>query len=507
MHALSPFDIQKLPRDVDALLGVIDQLHTQYSSILASLHQQLQTLRRLHFGAKSEKLTGQPELFGEVLDLPTPPVEQIEVKYKRARRGRPALPEHLPRERIEYDLTDEQKAAFDSVERIGEEVSQTLEYTPAKLKVIEHARLKYACRKDGHSTIRTAHAEPSPLPKSNAGASVIAQILVATFVDHMPLYRQERAWAREGVAFPRSTLCEYKLGGAELLAVLRPALIAHVLAAPRVHADDTTLPLLEGGRGKTRTARLWGYLGAGARRDAVGSWVEHAPAVVFEFTESRESVHPARFLKGYRGYLQADAYAGFDALYQGGAIVEVGCWAHCRRKFFEVAKAQKSPGLAADAVAWIGQLYRIESSIRGSPPDQKFAVRQQEAVPLLDEFRRWLQGHFPSLLPQSPLGQAFGYALRNWDALVRYTQDGVLVPDNNLLESAIRPIAMGRKAFLFVAAERAGHAAATMYSLIGTCRLNGIEPYAYLKDVLRRLPAQPMTRLAELLPFHWQPAA
>ena len=506
MHTLGALDIQKLPRDVDVLLGVIGELHQQYSVILSSLQQQLQTLKRMHFGASSEKLAGQAELFTEIVNLPSPPLDQVEVRYKRARRGRPALPKHLPRERIEYDLSDAEKANFDALERIGEEVSETLEYTPARVKVIEHARAKYVCRKDGLSTICTAYAEPSPLPKTNAGASLLAQILVATFVDHLPLHRQERIWSRHGVELPRSTLTEYKLASGELLAVLRPALIEHVLAAPRVHADDTTFPLIEGGRGQTKTARMWGYLGAGARRDDTSNWVEHAPAVVFEFTDSREAVHPARFLQDYRGYLQADAYSGFDILYRSGRILPVGCWAHCRRRFFEIAKSQAPPGLAAQALAWISQLYRIESAIREHPPDQKLLVRQAEAVPLLEQFKGWLEGHYPTLLPQSPLGQAFGYALRNWTALTRYTEDGVLLPDNNLLESAIRPVAMGRKAYLFAAAERGGHVAATLYSLLGTCRLNAIEPYAYLKDVLERLPSHPMNRLADLLPFNWTPA-
>jgi transposase len=507
MHTLTALDIKSLPRDADVLLGVIESLHAQYSAILTSLHQQLQNLRRLHFGATSERLAGQAELFSAVVDIPAPPVDQIEVKYKRARRGRPALPKDLPRERIEYDLSDAEKAAFDRIERIGEELSETLEYTPARLKVIVHARIKYVCRRGEVSTIRVAHAQPSPLAKSNAGASLLAQILVSTFADHLPLNRQERIFGRHGVAISRSTLCEYKLQAGELLAALRPALIKHVLAAPRVHADDTTFPLLEGGRGQTKTARMWGYLGAGARKNEAGQWMEHAPAVVFEFTDSRESIHPSRFLKDYRGYLQADAYSGFDALYGTGRIIAVGCWAHCRRRFFEIAKTQKPPGLAAEALAWIGRLYRIEATIRERAPDEKHAVRQDEALPLLAEFKGWLEGHFPTLLPQSPLGQAVGYALRHWTALTRYLDDGVLLPDNNVLESAIRPIAMGRKSYLFAAAERGAHVAATMCSLIGTCRLNHVEPYAYLKDVLERLPEHPINRVAELLPFNWAPTA
>ncbi len=506
MHSFAALDIQKLPRDVDALLGVITDLHTQYATILESLHQQLQNLRRMHFGATSEKLTGQPELFQETQELPVPPQEPVTITYTRQRRGRPSLPKDLPRERVDYDLSDAEKAEFDALEKIGEEVSETLEYTPAKLIVIEHARAKYACRKDGESTIRTAFAQPSPLPKTNAGAGLLAQILVSTFADHLPLNRQEMIFKRHGVDLPRSTLCEWKLASGELLAVLRAPLIEHTLNGPRLHTDDTTMPLIEGGRGRTKTARLWGYLGAGARQNDAGEWVEHAPSVVFEFTESRESKHPIKFLKDYQGYLQADAYSGYDVLYSTGRIIEVGCFAHCRRKFFEIAKTQKTPGLAAQAVAWIAKLYRIESAIRGRPPDEKLAVRQAEAVPVLSDFRMWLEGHYPKLLPQGPLGLAFGYALNHWRALTRYTENGVLVPDNNLLESAIRPIAMGRKAYLFAAYERGGHVAATLYSLVGTCKLNRIEPYAYLKDVLQRLPSHPINRVAELLPFNWKPA-
>ncbi len=328
MHAFAAPDLQKLPREVDALLGVIGDLHQQYSTILESLHQQLQNLRRLHFGATSEKLSGQPDLFVQKEELPVPPPDLITVTYKRQRRGRPALPKDLPRERVEYDLSETEKAEFDTLERIDEDVSETLEYTPAKLMVIEHVRAKYACRKDGESTIRTAFAQPSPLPKSNAGPGLLAQILVATFADHLPLNRQEMIFRRHGVELPRSTLCEWKLATGELLAVLRAPLIAHTLQGPRLHSDDTTLPLLEAGRGRTKTARLWGYLGAGARRTAAGDWVEHAPSVVFEFTTSRESQHPIKFLQDYQGYLQADAYSGYDVLYRSGRIIEVGCFAH-----------------------------------------------------------------------------------------------------------------------------------------------------------------------------------
>ena len=496
-----------LPAQFDALKALItqrDAVIVNLSAQLESLKQQFLNLRRMHFGATSEKLSGQAELFQDATTIPLPPQETIRVTYDRQRRGRPALPKDLPRERVDYDLSEVEKAQFDEIKRIGEEVSETLEYTPAKLVVIEHARAKYACRKDGQSTIRTAFAQPSPLPKSNAGAGLLAQILVATFADHLPLYRQEAIFKRHGVDLPRSTLCEWKLGAGELLAVLRPALIAHTLAAPRLHSDDTTMPLIVAGRASTKTARLWGYLGAGARQGEDGAWVEHSPSVVFEFTDSRESVHPMRFLKDYVGYLQADAYSGYDAIYKSGRVIEVGCWAHARRKYFEVAKTQPTPGLAADALKWIAKLYAIESGIKERPPDEKLKVRQAESVPVLAQFKLWLEGHYPKLLPQGPLGLAFGYTLRHWGALHRYTESGILAPDNNLLERQIRPIAKGRDAYLFIAAERAGHVAATLYSLIGTCKLNAVEPYAYLKEVLRRLPQHPINRVAELLPFNWK---
>ena len=499
-----------LINDIEVLKGLIterDSVIANLSAQLESLKQQFLNLRRLHFGATSEKFSGQAELFTERVELPVPPEPgKLTVPAHQRRKGRPALPDDLPRERRDYDLSEAEKAEFDSIKRIGEEISSSIEYTPARLIVLEHARAKYVCIKDGESTIRTAHAEASPLPKSNAGASLLAQILTATFADHLPLNRQEGIFKRHGVDLHRSTLCEYKLGAGELLAVLRAPLIAHVLAAPRVHSDDTTLPLLEKGRGSTKTARLWGYLGAGSRQTPDGAWVEHAPAAVFEFTESREAIHPSRFLKDYSGYLQVDAYSGYEAIFKTGRVIEVGCLAHSRRRFFEIAKTHKPPGLAADAIAWFAKLYEIESRIKEEPPDKKLQVRQAESVPLLSEFKRWLDGHYGTLLPQGPLGQAFGYAIRQWQALTRYTENGILMPDNNLLERHMRPIAMGRKAYLFAASERGGEVAATMYSLVATCKLNRIEPFAYLKDVLGRIRSHRVDRLAELLPFNWSPA-
>jgi transposase len=505
---LARLQLADLPVDVTAIQSIAleqNRIARQLWEQLDILKHQVAQFARARFGASSEQLPGQAELFVDTVTVPVPPPAPGTTVAGHVRRGRPALPKDLPRERIEYDLTDAEKAEFDRLERIGEDVSETLDYTPAKLTVIEHARIKYACRKDGESTIRTAFAQPSPLPKSNASAGLLAQIGVSTFVDHLPLNRQEAVYKRHGIVLPRATLCEWKLGTAELLQVLLPPLKKHILLAPRVHSDDTTMPLQEAGRGRSKTARLWGYLGAGQRQEN-GLWVDHPPAVLFEFAESREAIHPLTFLADYQGYLHADAYSGYCALYRTGRVIEVGCWAHCRRRFFEIAKIQKTPGLAAHALAWIARLYAIEATAKDMPPDRKHRVRQAEAVPLLRDLRCWLDSHFPNLLPQSPLAQAFGYALRNWDALVRYTDNGVLQPDNNAMERAIRPIAVGRSNYLFAGSVRGGRAAATMYSLLGTAKLNGLNPYAWLKDVLTRLPSHPSNRVAELLPLAWPPS-
>ncbi len=506
MPSLSALDIAALPRDVDVLLGVIADLHTRYSQVLDSVLLQLKKLQRMHFGASSERLAAQPDLFAEKLSLPLPPAQSQTITYKRIRpQGRPRLPRHLPRQRIEYDLSAEEKAQFDHLTRIGEEVSETLEFTPAKLTVIEHARAKYRCERDGESTVRMAAAEPSPLPRSNASAGLLAHVLVSKYADGLPLNRQERMFARHGLALSRSTLCDWILGSAERLALLRGPLKAHLLGAPVIFSDDTVLDLILGGRGTARTARMWAYVSAGATCDANGCWHDYPRAAYFEFTETREAVHPTRFLSSYRGYLQADDYSGYHATFRTGRVAHVACWAHCRRRFYDLAKAQSVPGLAHEALRFIGELYEIESRTRDEPPDKRLALRQAETVPLLDAFRVWLDTHAGTLLPQSPLGQAFGYVRSNWQALNRFTENGILAPDTNLVERTLRPVAVGRKAWLFTASVRGGEAAATAFSLIETCKLNGVEPYAYLKDVLGRINSQRIDRLHELLPFNWTP--
>ena len=296
------------------------------------------------------------------------------------------------------------------------------------------------------------------------------------------------------------------LRACELLGALRAPLHAHILGAPVIFGDDTTLRLIvqEMAR-KTVTARLWAYISAGETRDAHGAWVAYPKAALYEFTTDRGGEHPRRFLARYRGYLQADDYGGYHALYRSRRVLHAACWAHARRGFIEIDRGAKTPGLARQALAWITKLYEIEREIREHPPDLKRSVRRARTRPLLHEFRRWLMGVEPELLPQGPMAKAVRYVLSNWRALVRFTSHGILAPDSNLVERGMRPIAVARKNWLYAGAERGGHAAATAFSLIETCKLNGINPYEYLKDVLARIGGHRSDRLAELLPFNWRP--
>lgn len=494
-------DLDSLPNEVGPLREIVRTLASDYQTLLErfeSLTQQVLELRRRTFGASAEQLARQGDLFSEAVTLPVPPERTETITYERPARGRPRLPKHLPRERIEYTLSAAECLCGncgESLTRIGEEVSEQLDFVPARLKVLEHARAKYACGCE--SGVVTAPMPAPPLPKSNASAPLLAHILVSKYQDHLPLNRQERIFARHGIELARSTLCDWALGSAQLLAVLMNPLKAHVLAAPKLHVDDTVVPLLNHENSRTTQARAWVYVAGGPA---------HPAACLVAFTENRKGEHVQGFLKDYRGYIQADAYAGFDALYATGERIEVACHAHARRKFFEIAQAQKSPGLAHTALGFIGGLYDIERTLRDEPPDKKRLVRQEKAVPILNDYKQWLEGNLIGLLPKSPTAAAIHYTLSNWKALMRYTEAGFLDIDNNKAERAIRPIAVGRGNWLFVGSERGGEAAAVILSLIETCKLQGIEPYHYLADVLKRLPSHPINRVAQLLPFHWKTA-
>jgi hypothetical protein len=327
---------------------------------------------------------------------------------------------------------------------------------------------------------------------------LLAHVLVSKYSDHLPLYRQSEIYERVGVDLDRSTLADWVGESSRLLAPLVDVLRRYVLAASKLHADDTPVPVLAPGAGKTKTGRLWTYV-----RDDRPCGDSSPPAVWFAYSPNRQGEHPQRHLKDFRGTLQADAFAGFNALYEGAEprIYEAACWAHVRRKFYDLQQAHASP-VAAEALHRIGELYAIESEIRGRVPDARRQVRQARTRPLLDSMHEWLQSTLGKLPKKSPVTAAIGYALGLWPALLRFCDDGQLEIDNNAAERALRAVALGRKNYLFAGSDSGGDRAASIYSLIGTAKLNGLDPEAYLRDVLNRIADHPINRIDELLPWN-----
>jgi transposase len=489
-----------LPDDPAVLQQMIRELLSQLQAARHNeehlQHRLDQLLRRL-YGPRSEKILG-PTLFDGATPppapapaAPEPPPAPSSPSTPRG-HGRRKLPEHLPRRRVEHDLNE-----FDQLcpgcggqrVRIGEEVSERLDYVPASLVVVEHVRAKYVCRQcQGQLAVAPLPAEP--VPKGVPGAGLVAAVVVDKFVDHQPLHRQQQKFAREGLDLHRSTLCDWLAQSAQLLEPLYALMVAGVLRSKVIHTDDTPVRLL-GERG-AQTGRLWVYLGDRDHR-----------YTVYEATSSRSRDGPMTFLQGFTGYLQADAFSGYDGVFARG-VTEVACWAHTRRKFVEAQATE--PALAAEALARIGALYEVERRAQEFPAAQRGALRQAESAPLLRSFGEWLEQVRVKVLPKSPLGQAIGYALNQWPALNVYVTDGDLSIDNNAAENALRGTAVGRKNWLFWGSETGGRTAAILTSLTATCKRLGLNPWLYLKDLLSRLPACPPEQLPALLPDAWAAA-
>jgi transposase len=473
----------------------------------------IEKYRRMIFGRKSEKLAGQLEqleLQLEELETAQGADEAAQAATEatapdssqagsaQATRKRPArrpLPEHLPREVVTH--LPPHSCCPDcggALRQFGEDVAEQLERIPATFKVIRHVRPKFACKQC--ERVVEAPAPARPIERGLAGPDLLAHVLVSKYADHCPLYRQSDIYAREGVDLDRSTLAGWVGATGELLTPLVDALRKHVLSAAKIHADDTPVPVLAPGNGKTKTGRLWTYV-----RDERPAGEKTAPAVWFAYSPDRKGEHPRQHLKNFKGALQADAYSGFHHLYEGGVIYEVACWAHTRRKFHDIHAIHASP-ITTEALDRIGSLYGIEEEVRGKPADLRRSVRQARAKPLLDDLRSWLEKMLRSLSAKSETAGAIRYALSRWRALTRYVDDGLLEIDNSAAERALRAVALGRKNYLFCGSDSGGQRAAAIYSLLGTAKLNGIDPELYLRLVLSRIAQHPIKSIEQLLPWN-----
>src|SRR6202162_621726 len=463
-------------------------------------------LRRMQFGRKSEKLDRQIEQLELRLDeLEASRAEKIAstsatptaapVVSQTAKRARQPLPAHLPRETRK--VLPKQAACPDcggKLKQLGEDVSETLEYVPEHFKVIRQVRPKLACA--CCDKIVQAEAASRPIARGMAGPGLLAHVLVSKYCDHLPLYRQSEIYAREGVELDRSTMAEWVGGCSRLLEPLVESLRRHVMNSEKLHADDTPVPVLAPGNGKTKTGRLWTYV-----RDDRPWGDKTPPAVWFAYTPDRKGEHPIAHLSEFTGTLQADGYAGYEAVYKGGRVKEAACMAHVRRPFYELYEAHKS-AVAKETLERIAALYAIEEEIRGRSAEERREVRNARSRPLLESLKQWFEETLGKLSTKSDTTKAIRYAQGCWDALMRFCDDGHLEIDNNAAERSLRTVVLGRKNYLFCGSDTGGERAAAIYGLIGTAKLNGLNPEAYLREVLSRIADHPINRIAELLPWN-----
>ena len=419
---------------------------------------------------------------------------------KRHKHGRRPLPDHLPRIDIEHDLDESQKpcpACGELRERIGQEVSEQLEYLPASFKVLRHIRHKYGCRRcehDGYNPQIAAAAKPAqPIDKGLPGPGLLAYVATSKLGDHLPLYRLEHIFTRQNIQIARSTMCAWLQAAGELVRPLVARMIERILLSRNIHTDDTPVPVQSPGEGRCRKGRLWAYLGDAAN-----------PYVVYDYTPDRTRAGPASWLRDYKGYLQADAYGGYDGIYHSGGVVEVACWAHARRKFFEAKETDRTR--AAEMLTLVRELYAVEDAAKTLDDAARRELRQSQSVPILTRIKAWLDAEQQIVLPRSPMGQAIGYALNQWTALCVYATEGFLAIDNNAAERAMKRVAIGRKNWLFAGNDRAGETTALLYTLVAGAERHGVDPQRYLTSVFAKLPFTPESEIDQFLPDVWKQA-
>jgi transposase len=478
---------------------------------------ELAYLRRMKYGRSSERLEHpQLELVGgQVAPCVVAPPADVSAddglksnvtpldleRKKREAKTRPGLrdlPAHLPRRTVVHTPQGGCgcTACGAGLREIGQDVSEVLDYEPGTFHVVRHVRPKLACA--GCKTITQALAPTRPMDRCMAGAGLLTHIAVSKFADHVPLYRLCQIYGRDGVEMSRSTITDMVGSCALLLTPLAEAVGRYVLKAYKVHGDDTPVRALGGKGGKAHTGRLWVYV-----RDDRPSGDKAPPAVWFQYSADRKGEHPARHLKNFSGVLQADAYAGYDAIYKQGRVLEAGCWSHARRKLWDIhVKQKRQPGtLAHHCLVRIGELFRTEAEVNGRSALRRRRMRQVRTVPVLTELKCWMGETLAQVSAKSPMALAIGYSLSNWTALTNFVQDGRIDAHNNTAERALRGVALGRKNYLHFGSDAGGHTAAVMYTLLGTAKLNGINPQRYLRHVLERIGDHPSNRIDELLPW------
>jgi transposase len=508
--ATPPVNTATLPDDPAVLKRMIAELLRELRRERRDregLQQRLDALlRRLHGPRPTPDNPDQPLLFDNPAPDPTPdtpaspppPPPADEPASRRGKgnkpHGRRQPPSRLRREPRRYELTEAERRCPECGNargEIGVETTEQYDYKPAEVFVIEHQQVKYAC-KCCQGEVCQAAKPPQPIERGLPGPGLLAQIIDDKYRYHLPLNRSEERMKRLGAPLTRSTMCDWMAASAELLTPLWEMLKKHVLQSKVLHTDDTTVPVRDETRSTHRYGRLWDYIG-----DA-----DH-PGIVFDYTTTHARDGPAAFLKGFKGFLQADAYGAYDGIYTGssGDIVEVGCWAHARNKFADAQKTDPERALAAKA--WVRRLYDVEDEAKPLTSAERLRLRQEKSMPVLASFRQWLESQKPEVLPKSPLAAAIGYVFNQWEALTRYTTDGDLHIDNNVSERTLKLIGMGRLNWLFVGGDNGGRTAAVLFSFTATCKYLDIDSFAYLRDVLGRLPSHPAERLEELLPHRW----